>query len=75
MEPPNKGHAGDNINSAFLSSIDSCIERLSSFRGSHEKSIGVGLYFLNHHHIMCFHIIGNINLHITVESPIVDPPK
>ena len=30
MEPPNKGHVGDNINSAVLSFI----ERLSSFRGS-----------------------------------------
>ena len=30
VEPPNKGHVGDNINSAVLSFI----ERLSSFRGS-----------------------------------------
>ena len=30
VEPPNKGHTGDNKNSAGLSSI----ERLSSFRGS-----------------------------------------
>ena len=30
MEPPNKGHVGDNINSVVLSFI----ERLSSFRGS-----------------------------------------
>ena len=29
VEPPNKGHIGDNINSAVLSFI----ERLSSFRG------------------------------------------
>ena len=34
MEPPNKGHIGDNINSAVLSFI----ERSSSFRGS--KTIG-----------------------------------
>ena len=30
VEPPNKAHVGDNINSAVLSFI----ERLSSFRGS-----------------------------------------
>ena len=37
MEPPNKGHVGDNINSAVLSFI----ERLSSFRGSKcTKTIG-----------------------------------
>ena len=37
MEPPNKGHIGDNINSAVLSFI----ERLSSFRGSKcTKTIG-----------------------------------
>ena len=37
MEPPNKGHVGDNINSAVLS----IIERLSSLRGSKcTKSIG-----------------------------------
>ena len=34
VEPPNKGHVGDNINSVVLSFI----ERLSSFRGS--KTIG-----------------------------------
>ena len=37
VEPPNKGHVGDNINSAVLSFI----ERLSSFRGSKcTKTIG-----------------------------------
>ena len=37
MEPPNKGHVGDNINSAVLFFI----ERLSSFRGSKcTKAIG-----------------------------------
>ena len=37
MEPPNKRHVGDNINSAVLSFI----ERLSSFRGSEcTKPIG-----------------------------------
>ena len=37
MEPPNKGHVGDNINSAVLSFI----ERLSSYRGSEcTKTIG-----------------------------------
>ena len=30
MEPPNKGHIGDNINSAVVSFV----ERLSSFGGS-----------------------------------------
>ena len=39
MEPLNKGHVGDNINSATLSFI----ERLSSFRGSKcTKTIGHG---------------------------------
>ena len=33
MEPPNKGHVGDNINSVILSFI----ERLSSFRGTGSK--------------------------------------
>ena len=37
VKPPNKGHIGDNINSAVLS----LIERLSSFRGSRcIKTIG-----------------------------------
>ena len=37
VEPPNKGHFGDNINSAVLSFI----ERLSSFSGSKcTKTIG-----------------------------------
>ena len=37
VKPPNKGHVGDNINSAVLSFI----ERLSSFRGSKcTKTIG-----------------------------------
>ena len=37
MEPPNKGHVGDNINSDVLSFI----ERLSSLRGSKcTKNIG-----------------------------------
>ena len=37
MEPLNKGHVGDNINSAVLSFI----ERLSSFKGSKcTKTIG-----------------------------------
>ena len=41
MEPPNKGHVGDNINSAVLSSI----ERLSSFRGSKcTKTIGNAIF-------------------------------
>ena len=36
VEPPNKGHVGDNINSE--SAVLSFIERLSSFRGT--KPIG-----------------------------------
>ena len=49
MEPPNKGHFGDNINSAVLSFI----ERLSSFRGSKcTKTIG-NVIFGTSNSILC----------------------
>ena len=58
VEPPNKGHVGDNINSAVLSFI----ERLSSFRGSKStKTIG-HVIFGTSYSVLCREVYYTVSL-------------
>ena len=58
VEPPNKGHIGDDINSAVLSFI----ERLSSFRGSKcAKSIG-HVIFGTSNSVLCREVYYTVSL-------------
>ena len=58
VEPPNKGHVGDNINSAVLSFI----ERLSSFRGSKcTKTIG-HVIFGTSNSVLCREVYYTVSL-------------
>ena len=58
MEPPNKGHIGDNINSAVLSFI----ERLSSFRDSKcTKTIG-HVIFGTSNSVLCGEVYYTVSL-------------
>ena len=58
VEPPNKGHVGDNINSAVVSFV----ERLSSFGCS--KCIGkqiLGTFFVEGSNILCPYFGGSMH--------------